>query len=90
MDEKKKEWIKKNWSGIALHCLPVCVWIFVVFTLLDCISIFYYEDNMLLSIYAEILIFGELIFLTLGIIYLEIWGKKLIRYREDYNKHMEE
>jgi len=89
MDEKKKEWIKKNWIYIALDCLPLCIWIIIVFTLYDFISILYFKDNLLLSIYAEILTLGTLIFMTLGMIYIEIWGKKVIKYREDYDKHME-
>ena len=89
MDEKKKEWIKKNWINMVVHCIPVCIWMIVVFTLIDLISVFYFEDNMLLSIYGTIIIFGGLIFMTLGMMYLEMWAKKMGKYREDYDKHME-
>jgi len=90
VDKKKKEWIKKNWISILLHILPCCIYIITIFTMLDIYSILLDSNNMLMNIFASVMVFGSLIFITTAMIYITIWGEGFRRYQEDYEKFIGE
>ena len=89
MDEKKKEWIKDNAISIICHIIIILVYATVIFTVLDMYSLILSDTSMLTNIFASVTVFGAITSFTLIVIYLEMWTKKAMKFKIDYDKHME-
>ena len=86
MKMNRNEWFKKHCLSIICHILPFVIYITVVFSLLEMWGALLSNTSMLTNIFASTTIFGCLIFLTLGLIYIKMWARGFKEFREDYNK----
>jgi len=86
MNEKGKEWIKKNWYRIVLHTVPLFIYIIIIDAMLN---IFMYSiDNdkpMEWNIFISVTVFGGLSFVTLLMLYIDKWTDRFDIYRKEYN-----
>lgn len=91
MNEKGKEWIKKNWTKPTIHIFVLTIYITVVYFMIQ-IGLEGVDNNASMdwNIFVAIFTFGGLCFITLFCIYIEKWSDRMYIYLKEYNEYIKE